>query len=77
MVYHFNICSDKVCYFLYQGRGITWTPRNKKPDKLRDNLREYEVASNIETLGLLLNKETGSYAFECRISILSMVQSSL
>ena len=26
-----------------KGRGITWTPRNRKPEKLRDTLRECEV----------------------------------
>lgn len=25
-----------------EGRGITWTPRNRRPDKLRDTLRECE-----------------------------------
>ncbi|XP_064395899.1 WD repeat-containing and planar cell polarity effector protein fritz homolog [Halichondria panicea] len=25
-----------------EGRGLTWTPHNKKPDKLREAIREYE-----------------------------------
>lgn len=29
-----------------EGRGITWTPRNKKPDKFRDTLRTFEEMLN-------------------------------
>ncbi len=32
-----------LCELLPPGRGVTWTPKNKKPEKLRDTLRECEV----------------------------------
>lgn len=38
----FYVCvCVRVC--VYVGRGITWVPRNKKPERLRDTLRECEV----------------------------------
>ena len=29
------------------GRDCTWTPTNKRPEKLRDNIKELEVTINI------------------------------
>lgn len=47
---HLKICCEIVfpistvpALYIHQGRGITWTPRNRKPEKLRDTLRECEV----------------------------------
>lgn len=35
--------SKNCCPFLFSARNITWTPKNKKPDKLKDALKEVEV----------------------------------
>lgn len=38
--------STHVTVYFLTGRDITWTPRNKRPERLRENLKETEVKND-------------------------------
>ena len=39
----------------FSARGITWLPSNKKPEKLRDTLKECEVSTNTYVISHFLD----------------------